>query len=379
MSGESLHIPVLLEEAVDLLDVRPGGIYVDGTVGLGGHSNEILRRLEGSGRLIGLDRDADALVQAQERLSWSAGNLQLINEDFRRLPRLLPSLGIEAVDGLLLDLGVSSLQLDSAQRGFSFRLSGPLDMRMDRREGLTAAGLIESADKEELMRIFREYGEERSARRIAEEIVRVRRADPIRTTDQLATLVERVKGRRPGQRIHPATQVFQALRIAVNQELKGLGEFVSRAIRLLRPGGRLVVIAFHSLEDRIIKQTFMTEAGRRVSRLPLLADEEPLTENVKLLTRKPIVASESETAKNPRARSARLRAVERLSTSEEQTANQSKPKMTQTQYNNGNRSSRSVPFSLGRVRHSSRSGSWAFADHPNLWDRRSTEFNGRSS
>lgn len=379
MTGESLHIPVLLSEAVDLLNVHEGGLYVDGTVGLGGHSQEILRRLEGSGRLIGLDRDADALVQAQERLSWSEGNLQLINEDFRRLPELLPGLGIKALDGLLLDLGVSSLQLDTAERGFSFRLSGPLDMRMDRRSERTAADLIASEDQEELTRIFREYGEERSARRIAQEIVKVRRQRPIRTTDDLASLVEGVKGRRPGQRIHPATQVFQALRIAVNRELSGLGDFLSRAIQLLAPGGRLVVIAFHSLEDRIVKRTFMTEAGRRVSRLPLLGNEEPLQENVKLLTRKPIVPSESETAKNPRARSARLRAVERLSASEEQDETKERPKMTQTQYNNGLKSSCSVPFSLDRRRHSSRSGPWAFADIQVCWDRRTTEFIGRSS
>lgn len=306
------HAPVLLEEALRLLAVRPGGVYVDCTVGLGGHSEEILRRLNGSGRLIAFDRDEDALVQATERLGWSTPTLQLLREDFRRLPRIAHGFGLSEVDGILADLGVSSLQLDTPSRGFSFRHSAPLDMRMDRNLPRTAADLVNQEPQEELERILREYGEEKSWRRLAEEIVRRRRSQPIETTSELADLVVSVKGRRPSERIHPATQTFQALRIAVNDELRGLDDFLHGAIGLLGAKGRLVVISFHSLEDRIVKRTFQLEAGKCVCFRPADLCNCPRLKTVRILTPKPIRAGEPETAENPRARSAKLRAVEKL-------------------------------------------------------------------
>ncbi len=325
------HIPVLLQEVMRFLQVRPGGVYVDGTIGLGGHGKEILARLQGSGRLIGLDRDQDALVQAQERLSWSAGNLQLFHEDFRSLPAILNQVEVPAVDGLLLDLGVSSPQLDTPSRGFSFQAPGPLDMRMDRQQPGTAADLVNSLSEDELTRIFRQYGEEPSARRIASAILRRRRTQRFTRTDELAQLVEEVKGGRRGKKIHPATRIFQALRIAVNQELQGLAEFLHQAVQRLKSGGRLVVISFHSLEDRIVKRALQKEAGRCVCRRPAHLCDCPRLIHIRILTRKPVTASPSETAKNPRARSAKLRAAERLNGP--QPADQQK---TRTQYNRAN-------------------------------------------
>jgi len=309
------HKPVLPKEVIDLLQVKPGGVYADCTIGLGGHSEAILESLAGTGTLIGLDRDHDALVMAEERLK-SHSNFRLLNENFKNLPLVVQRLGLEGLDGCLVDLGVSSLQFDSPDRGFSFRQEGPLDMRMDRRESVRASQLLNQLSESRLTEIFREYGEEKSARRIAAEIVKVRRTSPLHTTSELADLVERVKGRRPGSRIHSATQVFQALRIEVNQELQGLDQFLGETINLLRKGGRLVVISFHSLEDRIVKRVFRQMAGRCTCFRPPHLCACPRVRLVEVLTPRPLGPTPEEIEENPRARSAKLRAVERLGAQE---------------------------------------------------------------
>jgi 16S rRNA (cytosine1402-N4)-methyltransferase len=305
------HIPVLLRESLEFLGVRPGGIYVDCTVGQGGHSEAILEALRGQGRLIGVDRDREALEQARERLQGRFRNFELYHSNFKNLPLILGRLGVGAIDGCLLDLGVSSTQLLTAERGFSLKEAGPLDMRMDPEQKTTAAQLVNELSEEKLADLFRRFGEEPAARKIAAAIVVARRASRFQTTGELAALVERVKGRRFGARIHPATQVFQALRIEVNQELSGLTEFLEAVIDSLNPGGRLVVIAFHSLEDRIVKQVFQLQAGRCVCFRPGDACTCPRVEKVILLTKKPVIPADEEMRTNPRSRSAKLRAVER--------------------------------------------------------------------
>jgi 16S rRNA (cytosine1402-N4)-methyltransferase len=315
MSGVLVaHRPVLLRESLELLKVRAGGLYVDATVGLGGHSEEILRRLGPTGRLVGLDRDATALRLAAQRLEGRHPNFELYHENFKNLPLLLRRLGIEELDGCLLDLGVSSLQLDSAERGFSFREEGPLDMRMDLSQKTTAAQLVNELPEEKLAEIFKAYGEERAAGRIASAIVERRKSTRFRSTADLAQLVERVKGRIPGSRIHPATLVFQALRIEVNQELQGLGELLEWLIGFLVPGGRLVVISFHSLEDRIVKRVMQEQSGKCICFRPGDLCTCPKIEKIRVLTRRPVTASEEEIEANPRARSGKLRAAERLQT-----------------------------------------------------------------
>jgi 16S rRNA (cytosine1402-N4)-methyltransferase len=280
---------------MELLAVRPGAFFVDGTVGAGGHAAEILARSAPDGRLLGADRDEEALAAAAEALAPFGARARLVQADFRELPDLLD----EAPDGILLDLGVSSLQLDRAERGFSLRLDGPLDMRMDRRGGPTAADVLNRASEVELADIIHRYGEERAARRIARRIVEARRRTPLRRTLELAALVRGAAGRprwrERGPRIDPATRTFQALRIYVNRELEDLGGTLARLAGRLAPGGRLAVIAFHSLEDREVKQAFrsLAVAGYR------------------LLTRKPVRPGEDEVRRNPRSRSARLRALER--------------------------------------------------------------------
>jgi 16S rRNA (cytosine1402-N4)-methyltransferase len=304
------HLPVLLDEVIKLLQVRKEGVYVDCTLGLGGHSEQILSRLGGTGQLIGLDRDGEALKEASDRLGSRNDNLQLLQESFGNLPQVLDGLQVQALDGCLLDLGISSLQLDSPQRGFSFRREGPLDMRMDPRSGTTAADLIERLSEEELSDLFRRYGEEKAARRIAAAVVECRSTSPIHTTTELAQIVEQVKG--PGRgRIHPATKVFQALRIEVNSELAELENVLQAVISRLRPGGRLVVISFHSLEDRIAKNIFRKAAGRCVCFRPQELCSCPRIVEVRILTRKPVTPSPQEILGNPRARSAKLRAVEK--------------------------------------------------------------------
>lgn len=305
------HAPVLLEESIEALRVQPGGTYVDCTVGLGGHAREILRQMEGRGLLIAIDRDPETLELARTRLSDLIENLSLHRENFKNLPLLLNNLGISSINGCLVDLGVSRYQLTEPERGFSFRESGPLDMRVDRDQKTSAADLVQRLNVKELADLFRSYGEEPEAARIARALVEERRHTRFRTTSELAEFVARIKKRRSS--LHPATLVFQALRIAVNQELEGLDRFLSRTIQCLKPGGRLVVISFHSLEDRIVKRTFQLEAGKCICFQPGDRCRCPRIKNVEILTRKPVTASGPERESNPSARSAKMRAIERVS------------------------------------------------------------------
>lgn len=293
LASESGHAPVLTSEVLAMLAPRPDGIYVDCTVGLGGHTSALLTA--GAGRVIGLDRDAGALNRTRERLT-GASRLELVHADYRELPAVLHTRGIEVVDGILADLGVSSWQLDDPARGFSFRQPGPLDMRMDQTQGQTLAAWLASVREAELADVIHQFGEERHARRVAAAIIRARDAGKLSDTAALASIVRRAAGGGRWQRIDPATRTFQALRIAVNDELSGLESFLQRAVALLGTGGRLVVIAFHSLEDRVVKQTFRQLAAEGL---------------VLLMTRRPVRPQESELESNPRARSARLRTVEK--------------------------------------------------------------------
>lgn len=307
------HVPVMAEEVLHYLSPRRGGIYLDGTLGGGGHAQLILEATAPDGVLVGLDRDAQALAAARARLAAFGARAILRQGNFADMDAHLDLLGVAGLDGVLLDLGVSSHQLDTPQRGFSFREEGPLDMRMNPAEGVAAATLLAEADAAELKRIFRDYGEERWAGRIAREIVSSRDRQPITTTLQLADLVCRVvPGGRAPQRIHPATRIFQALRIHVNGELDSLRAGLDAAWRRLNAGGRMVVISFHSLEDRIVKQAFRALATGCICppRLAVCAcDHKPA---VRIITRRSVRAGEVETTLNPRARSAVLRAMEKL-------------------------------------------------------------------
>jgi 16S rRNA (cytosine1402-N4)-methyltransferase len=305
-----MHVPVLVQEVVAALEPARGGTFVDCTVGLGGHAEAILDAAPGT-RVIGIDRDARALALAAARLDRFGDRARLVEGEFGDVEEILASMGVAAVAGVLADLGVSSLQLDTPERGFSFRFEGPLDMRMGAGE-VTAADIVNHYSEAQLETILREYGEEPQARRIARAIVEEREKAPIETTETLAELVRRVKGRQRGERrrIDPATRAFQALRLEVNQELAGLEKLLARVIGLLERDGRLVVISYHSLEDRIVKHTL-----RGLSR----GEKDPVTGRtlsesraIELLTRKPVRPTESEVAANPRARSARLRAARRL-------------------------------------------------------------------
>ncbi len=291
------HVPVMRAEVVRALAPERGGLFVGCTLGLGGHAAAVLEA--GASRVVGIDRDAEALAIARERLAPWAGRVEFVHADYRGLDAILDARGLGAVDGILADLGVSSLQFDGEGRGFSFQRDEPLDMRMDRSAGPTAADLIAGLEEEDLADLIYRWGEERYSRRIAREVVEARRGGRIETTGQLAALVRRAVPRRGYSPIHPATRTFQALRIAVNGELEGLDDFVDRACRRLAPGGRLVVLAFHSLEDRVVKHT-----------LRRLAAEEKAT--FRLLARRAALADEHEVAANPRSRSAKLRAVERV-------------------------------------------------------------------
>jgi 16S rRNA (cytosine1402-N4)-methyltransferase len=291
------HIPVMTAEAMRYLQPERGGVFVDCTVGLGGHARAMLEG--GATRVIGIDRDRDALEHASSVLAPWAEKLDLVHSDYRAIDAVLESRHVDKIDGALADLGVSSMQFDEAGRGFSFQRDEPLDMRMDRSAGETGAELISRADEREIADAIYAFGEERFSRRIARAIVDARRNSPIDTTGKLATIVRRAIPARGHQRIDPATRTFQALRIWVNRELDGLDAFIGAAARRLRIGARLVVITFHSLEDRIVKHTFR-------------ALEKSADAALKILTKKPLVPSDSEIATNPRARSAKLRAAERL-------------------------------------------------------------------
>lgn len=309
MEAGPIHRPVMVDEALDHL-APGGGLIIDATVGAGGHSAAIMAACPGC-TVIGLDRDTETIEVARKRLEPWKTRVQLIGEDYRHLPQLAFEHRWWPIRGILADLGVSSLQLDSAERGFSFRRSGPLDMRMDRTASLTAADLVNELDADELASILRRYGDERYAGPIARAIVTARRAKRLRTTDQLAQIVAAAVPRAP-QHIHPATRTFQAIRIAVNNELSGLYEFVVGAGRLLAPAGRLVMITFHSLEDRLVKQAFRYLASDCVCppRLPRCACSK-FTE-VEILTKRPLRPRADEIEVNPRSRSAHLRALARL-------------------------------------------------------------------
>jgi 16S rRNA (cytosine1402-N4)-methyltransferase len=306
------HIPVLLREAIDALAPKAGGIYVDGTLGAGGHATEILKRSAPDGILIGLDQDAEAIERCKTNLAVFGSRAKVRQANYRELPAVLSEFGYESVDGVLLDLGVSWFHLRSPQRGFSFMLDGPLDMRMDQSRPQSAADLVNTLPRQELARIIREYGEDVKAGAIARAIEKARERGPITGTAQLAQIVSSVFPPYPPRRVHAATKTFQALRIAVNDEMGALREGLDRIVPVLKPGGRLVVISFHSLEDRIVKQTFAAAAKDCVCppKMPVCSCGKKPELNV--LTRRPISAGPEELERNPAARSAKLRAAEKI-------------------------------------------------------------------
>jgi 16S rRNA (cytosine1402-N4)-methyltransferase len=305
------HVSVLIREIVEVLRPAPGKRFLDGTVGGGGHSENLLIESSPDGQVLGLDRDAEAIVAARQRLERFDQRFVARQESFANAREVLAELGWDRVDGVVLDLGVSSYQIDSPERGFSFRAQARLDMRMDRRQTLDAEGFLGSLSAAELEQVFRDYGEEPKARRIAQAIVAARKEKPIRTTTDLVAVVERVKGR--GRRdYHPATQIFQALRIAVNEELRQLESFFDSGYETLLPGGRMTVVSFHSLEDRIVKTAFRKWSRACLCPPRMLSCQCGWSQKARLLTKKPITPSVAEIAANPRARSAKLRAVERV-------------------------------------------------------------------
>jgi 16S rRNA (cytosine1402-N4)-methyltransferase len=291
-----VHEPVMPVETIELLAPSRGGLFVDCTVGLGGHTRLLLEA--GASKVLGLDRDPAALRMARERLEEFGDRVELVHADYRELGRVLDARQVPGIDGALADLGVSSMQLDADDRGFSFRRDEPLDMRMDQSQGPTLAELLRDVEEEELANLIFQHGEERFSRRIARAIVQARRTVEITTTGQLAQLVRRAVPRRGYQRIDPATRTFQALRIWVNRELEQLDTFLAEACSRLLVGARLAVITFHSLEDRIVKHAFRALAQGRAT--------------LQILTRRPLVPGAAELETNPRARSAKLRAIERL-------------------------------------------------------------------
>ena len=306
------HISVLLDETIDGLDIKPDGIYVDGTLGGGGHSYEILRRLSPKGRLIGIDQDGEALKAAGERLKKFENQITLVRSNYCEIDKVLKELNVEKVDGILLDIGVSSYQLDNLERGFSYKSDAPLDMRMDTRQELTAADVVNTYSENELFKIIKDYGEDKFAKNIAKHIVLARKEKPLETTKELSEVIKRaipMKVQAKGG--HPAKKTFQAIRIEVNQELTVLKESIDKMIDLLKPNGRICIITFHSLEDRIVKTK-------------LRENENPCTcppnfpvcvcgkkSKGKVITRKPIIPSEDEIEENKRAKSSKLRIFER--------------------------------------------------------------------
>ena len=306
------HRPVLLEETMRFLEPTRGGLFIDCTLGLGGHSEAILNSSVDA-RVLGIDRDPSALDFARTRLEPFGTRFRAIQANFRQIKQVLHETGEQSPSGIVADLGVSSLQLDSAERGFSFRWDAPLDMRMDPTEGETAAELLDRLPEVEIARIIFEYGEERYSRRIARRIVKLREdGTPVRTTSELANLVLQSIGGRKFKQVHPATRTFQALRIAVNQELEGLAEFVETSVDLLEGDGRFVAISFHSLEDRIVKRVLRKLSGHCECppRLPVCSCG--ARKAIEILTRRPVTPKPEEVAENPRARSAKLRAGRKL-------------------------------------------------------------------
>ena len=310
--SELEHKSVLVDEILGFLDLTDNAIVIDATLGLGGHTEAILKTFKHT-KVIGIDQDQKALEKATDRLKAFSTRFQGIHSNFADISTVANDLNITEVDAVIADLGVSSMQLDDADRGFSFRFDAPLDMRMDTSRGLTAAELLEDLDQEEIANLIYRYGEERKSRRVARLIIERRDAgQPVRTTSELARLVERAVGRSPKDKIHPATRTFQALRIAVNNELGILDEFIKDSIDLLKPNGKLSVITFHSLEDRIVKQAFQKFSGKcfcppRIPRCICGAEK-----RVEILTKKPIVPTEAEMSSNARSRSAKLRVCRKI-------------------------------------------------------------------
>ena len=310
---EFRHTPVLLDQCIENLNIRPDGIYVDGTLGGGGHSFHICERLSEQGVLIGIDRDRDALEAAEKRLREFSCRKYFVQSNYADIRTVLAEKGIEKIDGALLDIGVSSFQLDNAERGFSYMQDAPLDMRMNREDDLTAYDVVNSYDRDELTRIIREYGEERWASRIAAFIVRARAEKPVESTSELVELIKEAipaRARRSGP--HPAKRTFQAIRIEVNDELGELSRAVDEYLDVMNPGGRLCIITYHSLEDRIVKQKLQKRADPCTCppEFPVCVCGKKA--DIRKVTRKPIVAEASELDLNPRARSAKLRVCEKI-------------------------------------------------------------------
>ena len=310
---EFSHVSVLLKETVEQLNIRPDGIYVDGTLGGGGHAYEVLRRLSPKGRLIGIDQDADAIKAAGERLLEFGSRVTIVRSNYCNMRLELQKLGIDRVDGILLDLGVSSFQLDSAERGFTYREDAPLDMRMDRRQAKTARDIVNEYSEQELFRVIRDYGEDKFAKNIAKHIAAARAIKPIETTGELVEINRRAipaKVRMNGG--HPAKKTFQAIRIELNGELEVLKNSLDDMIDLLKPGGRICVITFHSLEDRMVKTIFKTNENPCTcpSHFPVcVCGNKP---KGRLAVKKPIVPGEEELTKNKRSKSSKLRVFERI-------------------------------------------------------------------
>lgn len=306
------HISVLLDETIDGLDIKPDGIYVDGTLGGGGHSYEILKRLSPKGRLIGIDQDGEALKAAGERLKEFENQITLVRSNYCEIDKVLKELNVEKVDGILLDIGVSSYQLDNLERGFSYKSDAPLDMRMDTRQELTAADVVNTYSENELFKIIKDYGEDKFAKNIAKHIVLARKEKPLETTKELSEVIKRaipMKVQAKGG--HPAKKTFQAIRIEVNQELTVLKESIDKMIDLLKPNGRICIITFHSLEDRIVKTKFRENENPCTCppNFPVCVCGKK--SKGKVVTRKPIIPSEVEIEENKRAKSSKLRIFER--------------------------------------------------------------------
>ncbi len=306
------HISVLLDETIDGLDIKSDGIYVDGTLGGGGHSYEILKRLSPKGRLIGIDQDGEALKAAGERLKEFENQITLVRSNYCEIDKVLKELNVEKVDGILLDIGVSSYQLDNLERGFSYKSDAPLDMRMDTRQELTAADVVNTYSENELFKIIKDYGEDKFAKNIAKHIVLARKEKPLETTKELSEVIKRaipMKVQAKGG--HPAKKTFQAIRIEVNQELTVLKESIDKMIDLLKPNGRICIITFHSLEDRIVKTKFRENENPCTCppNFPVCVCGKK--SKGKVITRKPIIPSEDEIEENKRAKSSKLRIFER--------------------------------------------------------------------
>lgn len=306
------HISVLLDETIDGLDIKPDGIYVDGTLGGGGHSYEILKRLSPKGRLIGIDQDGEALKAAGERLKEFENQITLVRSNYCEIDKVLKELNVEKVDGILLDIGVSSYQLDNLERGFSYKSDAPLDMRMDTRQELTAADVVNTYSENELFKIIKDYGEDKFAKNIAKHIVLARKEKPLETTKELSEVIKRaipMKVQAKGG--YPAKKTFQAIRIEVNQELTVLKESIDKMIDLLKPNGRICIITFHSLEDRIVKTKFRENENPCTCppNFPVCVCGKK--SKGKVITRKPIIPSEDEIEENKRAKSSKLRIFER--------------------------------------------------------------------